>query len=115
MTDLHADYYPERWMILKIIEANNNTHYRVFASWGGSYLSGQSWKMNSGIVSVDEDDIYLYFKGSSGSVYACRKTNTYGAFSFALMTLHNMIEEARGKIEIIEMPENINWKGLKYE
>ena len=109
-----ADHYPERWMILKITESAK-THYRVFATWGGSYLGGQSWQMNSGIVSVDEDDKYFYFNGASGSVYACRKSDgAYGAFSFGLSQLHNLMEQARGKIEVVEMPEHTNWKGLSY-
>lgn len=118
MTDLRADYYPDRWMIVKIIEHHNDakTHYRVFATWGGSYLGGQSWKMNSGIVSVDEDDKYFYFNGASGSVYACHKDKgVYGAFSHGLMTLHYMVEQVRGLIEIVEMPEHTNWKGLSYD
>lgn len=121
MTDLNkperqADYYPDRWMIVKIIEhhAYDKTHYRVFGTWGGSYLGGQSWKMNSGIVSVEEDNTHFYFNGASGSVYACHK-KAYGAFSYGLSVLHNMAEQARGKIEIIEMPEHTNWKGLTYE
>jgi len=120
MTDLRrmreADYHPDRWMILKIIERESaKTHYRVFATWGGSYLGGQSWKMNSGIISVDEDDAYFYFNGASGSVYACHKSDgAYGAFSFGLSQLHYLMEQARGKIEVIEMPEHTNWKGLSY-
>lgn len=125
MTDLRADkleheadHYPDRWMILKIIEhhASGKMHYRVFATWGGSYLGGQSWQMNSGIKSVDEDNSYFYFTGASGSVYACYKgEGVYGAFSFGMMQLHNLMEMARGKIEVIEMPESTNWKGLSYD
>ena len=112
-----ADHYPDRWMIVKLtLLASAKTHYRVFATWGGSYLGGQSWKMNSGIVSVDEDDTHFYFNGASGSVYACHKgEGAYGAFSHGLMTLHYMVEEVRGVIEIVEMPEHTNWKGLSYD
>lgn len=118
MTDLRRWLdLPDRWMIVKIIEHHSSakTHYRVFATWGGSYLGGQSWKMNSGIISVDEDDKYFYFNGASGSVYACYKgEGTYGAFSFGLSQLHYMMEQARGLIEVVEMPEHTNWKGLSY-
>lgn len=117
MTDLRADHYPDRWMILKITDlASTKTHYRVFGTWGGSYLGGQSWQLNSGIVSVDEDDTYFYFNGASGSVYACYKgEGTYGAFSFGLSVLHDMIEKTRDKTEVVEMPEHTDWKGLRYD
>ena len=118
MTDRRVDEHPDRWMIVKIIEHHNDakTHYRVFATWGGSYLNGGSWKMNSGIVSVDEDDKYFYFNGASGSVYACHKSDgAYGAFSYGLSVLHDMMKQAMGLIEVVEMPEHTNWKGLKYE
>lgn len=115
MTDRRIDYHPDRWMILKVTESAK-THYRVFATWGGSYLSGQSWKMNSGIDSVDEDNTYFYFTGASGSVYACYKgEDAYGAYSFGMMQLHSLIEQAGDKIEVVEMPASTNWKGLNYE
>lgn len=73
-------YNPDRWMIVKI--GGEDPHYRVFASWSGGYLSGDSWRMNSGITSMIEEDDHYLFIGSSGSTYACHKdmygANTYG-------------------------------------
>ncbi len=68
-------YAPEEWVIVKI--GGSNPHYRVFGSWRGGYLSGDSWRMNSGITSVDIDGDYYLFRGDSGSTYKCHK-KTYG-------------------------------------
>jgi hypothetical protein len=72
---------PDRWLI---IDCEGNGLYKVFATWHGGYLDGDSWRLNSGIdgdVEVDGD--YLLFKGYSGSVYKCHKdsygTTAYGA------------------------------------
>jgi hypothetical protein len=68
----------EHWQIVKIGET-----YKVFASWSGGYLDGDSWRLNSGIESVDVDGDYYLFHGYSGSIYKCHKdmegTNAYGA------------------------------------
>lgn len=68
-------YKPDNWVIIKI--KGDAPHYRVLAGWSGGYLNGSSWRLNSGITSVVEDDSYLLFKGSSGSVYRCHK-ESYG-------------------------------------
>jgi len=68
-------YSPDSWCIVKI--NGTDPHYRVFGSWSGGYLDGDSWRLNSGIKSVSEDDEYYYFYGSTGSVYRCAK-ESYG-------------------------------------
>jgi hypothetical protein len=73
-------YYPDKWSLIKI--QGKDPHYRVFGSWSGGYLSGDSWRMNSGIVRVEETDDTFKFFGSSGSCYECSKEmygfNAYG-------------------------------------
>jgi hypothetical protein len=69
-------YYPDRWLILKMPEC-----YKVFAVWCGGYLTGDSWKLNSGITKVEEFDEYYLFHGHSGSIYNCHK-NGYGSSSY---------------------------------
>ena len=44
---------PSKWVILKI---DDQSTYKVFGTWGGGYLDGQSWKLNSGIAKVTEDE-----------------------------------------------------------
>lgn len=65
-------YNPDAWCILKI-NTNGKIHYRVFAGWYGGYLGSDSWKLNSGIVSVHTEGDCYEFAGESGSVYRCHK------------------------------------------
>lgn len=67
-----STYTPDKWVILKL-NNKGETAYKVLAGWSGGYLDGQSWKINSGITKVEEDDNYLLFHGYSGSVYKCHK------------------------------------------
>jgi hypothetical protein len=69
-------YTPDKWIIIKGT-VNNKTIFKVLAGWSGSYLEGQSWRINSGITKVEVNDDSYLFHGHSGSVYKCRKTG-YG-------------------------------------
>ena len=97
---------PERWVILKI--NGPETYFRVFAGWRGGYTSGDSWRINSGIVGVEEDEDYYYFIGHSGSCYKCHK-NGYGFkkgmcwFSIYVQnTLDLIIQKSPVPIEILD-------------
>ena len=69
------NYKPEGWVIVRVL--GDDPHYRVFGSWSAGYLTGDSWRMNSGISRTErEGDTYL-FHGESGSVYEC-PVNCYG-------------------------------------
>lgn len=88
---------PEKWVVLKI----PNGHYKVFASWCGDYLNGDSWKINSGIKEIDEDENYYYFIGFSGSCYKCDKKKYGVATYYTSNVLGNIIENANGLIELL--------------
>lgn len=94
-----TEYYPDQWILLKI--KGNGVLYKVFGSWSGGYLSGASWKMNSGITKVQEDENYYYFHGYSGSVYKCHKS------SYGISNVYNysvavgFVERTNGIIEIV--------------
>jgi hypothetical protein len=88
---------PERWVILKV----PNGH-KVYGTWAGGYLDGDSWKMNSGIKEVEEDENYYYFIGYSGSCYACNKKGYGTATSFGQGVLDNYVKKAEGQIEVLE-------------
>jgi hypothetical protein len=100
----------ENWEIVKI--TGDDPHYRVFASWRGGYASSDSWRMNSGITSVTEDEDYYYFKGHSGSVYKCHK-QTYGNLGFYnLGVLEDYCDKSGGHMHRVEeMPDimNMDW------
>lgn len=71
-------YTPDEWILIKI--GGPTPHYKVFGSWRGGYLSGDSWRMNSGVTSVEEKKDHYLFHGKSGSVYKCYKAY-YGVSS----------------------------------
>jgi len=102
---------PDKWVILKI-EHDGNTFYKVFASWFGGYLGSNSWRMNSGIVSVKNFDLFFEFIGYSGSVYKCFK-GTYGTHLYSRGVLNNIIEKAIDAQAVVTvMPEDTDWVEL---
>lgn len=89
-----SEYNPDKWLLVKITNTNTNeSHYRVFASWYGGYLSSDSWQMNSGITKVTENNDYYFFEGTSGSLYSCRK-GCYGASGYGSNVLSGLIEKS---------------------
>lgn len=100
---------PDKWVILKITE----DLYKVFATWYGGYISSDVWRMNSGIVSLEEDEDFYYFKGHSGSIYKCHK-NSYGCSLWTRGILNNMIKKAKEEIniDIVVLEETVNLKEL---
>lgn len=103
-------YTPDLWLLVKI--NGKNPHYRVFGSWYGGYLNGDSWRMNSGVTKVTEDDDNYYFEGSSGSVYTCNK-KCHGISGYGSGVLNNYIEKyPEFNIEILN--EDVDVMKLEY-
>lgn len=87
-----SDYTPDRWVVVKI-DTNKETLHKVFACWYGGFAGSDSWKMNSGITKVIENDNHYLFEGYSGSVYKCYK-QSYGTNSYGGSVLNRFIEGA---------------------
>lgn len=105
---------PDSWVILKI--TSKDVIYKVFATWKGGYLDGDSWRMNSGISEVIETKKYYDFRGYSGSSYICVK-GRYGASGYTKSVLDSIIKDGlkRGvKVEIMDKETNfkdlLKWK-----
>lgn len=97
-------YEPDNWVVVKFPD-----HYRVLAGWSGGYLSGDSWRLNSGIVRAEQDEQYWYFYGASGSCYSChkgtyclRKSNSY------------IYEQLQQKYEVSIMDEGTDWSKVEW-
>jgi hypothetical protein len=105
-----AEYFPDKWLIVEVL--GDDPHYRVFAVWSGGYLSPDSWRLNSGIVDVEEDDEFYYFYGKSKSVYQCNK-QSYGTNSYGIEVLHYLqsydTEKCHIKILTEREMKDINW------
>lgn len=104
---------PDQWVVIKIEREGEETHYKIFASWLGGYLDGDSWRINSGITRVEEEGDYFKFYGASGSCYECAKP-TYGTgTSYTSGILNDLIKRAKEVNSIITtLPEETNWGEL---
>jgi hypothetical protein len=100
------EYTPDQWQIIKI--NGTHPHYRIFGSWSGGYLDGDSWRLNSGIQSIEEDGDYYLFHGFSGSTYRCHK-KTYGVRSpWNHGVMKDLCENSHGTMEYLRAkPKNI--------
>lgn len=74
------EYIPDEWCLVRI----NDDLVKVFGSWRGGYVSGDNWRLNSGIENVKEEDDFYLFEGHSGSVYVCYKKN------YGIRSLYNL-------------------------
>lgn len=92
-------YRPDTWVIIHL--KGDQPHYRVLAGWSGGYLTGDSWRMNSGITKCIEEDDYWLFIGSSGSTYACHK-DMYGLRMSTAGTWNQLKETYGDKVELME-------------
>jgi hypothetical protein len=104
-----SNYTPDNWVIIKM--KGDDSHYRVLAGWSGGYTTGDSWRINSGITQVTEDDKSYYFSGSSGSTYCCGK----GSYTLRMNNAHiwTQLQELHGdKVEM--MPEETNWMNMDW-
>ena len=109
-----TEYVPDRWCVISI-PSNRETVYKVFASWSGGYIGGDSWKLNSGIVRADLIDGCWHFQGSSGSVYVCG-CNSYGTNGYGAGVLDSIIARAADQgYEITVLPSHTDWASLDYD
>lgn len=100
-------YRPDGWVLVKITN-KGDTYYKIFSSWRGGYLDGDSWRMNSGITKCELIDGFYEFSGHSGSVYCCSPHGYYRLGMYNLSVLTDYVERSEGKITILEsIPENI--------
>lgn len=110
-----SNYNPDKWVMLKFIH-NGEVIYKILATFYGGYLSGDSWKLNSGVTKIEEEDQCYLFYGSSGSVYRCHK-NSYGMGGYTsgiYASFRKQVDEAEG-VEMELMPEDTNFMEIEYE
>lgn len=109
-------YKPDDWVMVKLTNINDKLsfHYRIFATWGGSYLHGASWKLNSGVTTVKPIKDFYEFEGSSGSVYRCRK-NSYRLSSYGASVLRSLAEQNKEHVTIETLDESTDFTSLDYK
>lgn len=104
-------YEPDGFVILKIEEEDGNTHYRVFGSWGGGYLDGDSWRLNSGIESIARiGEGYYTFLGGSGSLYKCHK-DSYGRLTgYNAGVIGSLLDSTKSQNLPVSILEEDEWE-----
>jgi hypothetical protein len=103
------NYFPDNWVVIRL--NGDDPHYRVLAGWTGGYAKSDSWRMNSGITSVeDKGDTYIFY-GSSGSQYICHK-DTYGLRMNNAYIWSALQERYGDKVEM--MLEDTDWLSMDY-
>ncbi len=96
-------YTPDKWVILRITNQKETPIYKVLASWYGGYIHGDSWKLNSGIVKIENNKNHYLFHGFSGSIYHCHK-ESYGTSSYTysvFLDIQKQAEKISSTIEIL--------------
>ena len=107
------EYHPDRWLMLRFSK-DQVIFYKVFATWFGGYLGGDSWQLNSGVVFITETDDQYSFGGSSGSLYVCRK-NSYGSSGYGFGVLNNLITKSLEQGTVIDiLPEKTDFTSMVY-
>jgi hypothetical protein len=100
-------YTPDEWVLVKV--NGTDPHYRVFGSWLGDYLNGDSWRLNSGIVRAEQDGDSYIFYGASGSAYICHK-DSYGVKSmYNSAVLENLCDNNMDILSKCPDVPNFNW------
>lgn len=105
-------YIPDYWIVIKITKPDDFV-YKVYANWGGTYTSGEYWKLNSGITHVERDGDYYLFHGHSGSVYKCH-VRSYGCNAYGNSVLQGWMNDTSDDFKIDVIPENTDWINFDY-
>ena len=88
------DYCPDKWVVVEVTPEGEEPFLKVFARWSGGYLSGDSWRLNSGVSSVDnEEDGCYYVFSESGTCYRCNK----GQYGVAGLSNYGVLETLKKK------------------
>jgi hypothetical protein len=106
----NKEYTPNYWQVVRITSTEGKVLYKVFATWTGGYVEGDSWQMNSGIEEIAYKDDYVLFTGYSGSIYKClNKEHVYRTTAYTYSVLESMIKKADligAKIEVVPFDTN---------
>jgi hypothetical protein len=68
-----SEYVPNRWELIQF--KGKETNYKILGSWSGGYVDGDSWRLSSGVKSIEDGGDFYLVKNHSGSLYRCRKTS----------------------------------------
>lgn len=103
------EYHPDNWAIIFL--DGSDPHYRILAGWSGGYALSDTWRLNSGITNVEENDTSYLFYGSSGSCYVCGK-DSYGLRNNNAYFWDRLVESYGDQVKL--MPEDTDWLNMDW-
>lgn len=106
-----SEYIPDNWVVIRMTH-KDSVFYKVLAGWSGSYLNGDSWRLNSGVDKCVYDvttDRWKFY-GATGSVYYCH-VDTYGLRMSTAPIWNQMLEKYPDQVELLE---NRNWAEMDW-
>ena len=89
-----SKYYPDRFVIVKLVSPEYGTAYKVLGSWYGGYTGSDSWKLSSGINRITKTEEGYEFLNHSGSTYFCSK-ETYGMSFYTSNIYAGFVEQMK--------------------
>lgn len=95
---------PDRWVIVKLTGPDSSSIEKLFFGGYGGYGGSDWWKINSGIIKLDEFPEYYDVYGASGSLYRCYKQR-YGMSGYMSAVYHNFcknLPKEGASIQVLE-------------
>lgn len=82
---------PDKYVIVKIEVKENKDNlptgitYKLFSTWSGGLLDGDSWKLNSGITKVQPYNNYYLIYGNSNTIYKVYNNIGYSNYTYSVL------------------------------
>jgi hypothetical protein len=87
-----STYYPDSWVPILITSKEHGPVYKILAGWYGGFADANSWKLSSGVESIQIDAAgILTMPQTSGSIYVCGQQTH---MSSLMMSVYNGFVEA---------------------
>ena len=103
-----SEYTPDRWVMLEITGLGSKPIRKIFAGWYGGFGHGDTWKLNSGIVTTTFVENFYEFEGYSGSTYYCHP-NGYGTSMYMQSVLDRWLAQSETledmQIRVLDLAE----------
>ena len=88
-------YSPDGWSIFHI-NSNGDHTYKIFGSWSGGYLDGDSWRLSSGTDDLsfgfDDEKKLIVAPQASGSTYLVSPFGYRRHNAYATGVIQNLIK-----------------------
>jgi hypothetical protein len=94
-----VDFYePDGWVIVKFMPVDAPTFYKIFGTWRGGYLDGDTWRMSSGSFSPQDAELHegvITWPQTSGSIYKLRVEDENCTTFYTGCVLDNIVERSK--------------------